>query len=174
MILPPHNQDCVIFDEKIRDRFYAFHGARGSRSRDRNSIWLAESPDSIHWGNHKCVASTRADMWDSARVSAGCAPIETPQGWLTIYQGTDDNGRVCLGALLLSSREPSVVIARSETPLMEPTEVYEAEGLTGNAMFTNGHLVVGDKLKLYYSVGGQVICGAELSIQEILATLKKA
>jgi predicted GH43/DUF377 family glycosyl hydrolase len=170
MILPPHNKDCAIFEEKIRDRYFALHRP-SSPELGGNYIWIAESPDCIHWGHHKCVAKTREGMWDSARIGAGCAPIETPKGWLAIYHGSDELNRYCLGGLLLDLRDPSRVIARSESPLMEPTEAYELNELSGNVIFTNGHLVVGDKLHLYYGAGNEVICGAELSIKEILSSL---
>ena len=170
MIFPPQNKDCAIFEEKIRDRFYALHRPSSSELGG-NYIWLAESPDSIHWGNHKCIATTRRGMWDSARIGAGCSPIETPRGWLAIYHGADEHDRYCLGALLLDIKDPSLVIARSESPLMEPSESYELNGFFGKVIFTNGHLVVGDKLYLYYGASDAVICGAELSITEILASL---
>lgn len=170
MILPPHNKDCAIFEEKIRDRYYALHRP-SSPQLGGNYIWLAESPDLLHWGHHKCMATTRKDMWDSARIGAGCSPIRTPKGWLAIYHGADESHRYCLGALLLDINNPSRVIARSEFPFMEPTEAYELTGFFGNVIFTNGHLINGDKIKLYYGASDEVICGAEISIQEILDTL---
>jgi predicted GH43/DUF377 family glycosyl hydrolase len=170
MIFPPHNKDCAIFEEKIKDKYYALHRP-SSPELGGNHIWLAESHDGIHWGRHKCVATTRKNMWDSARIGAGCSPIETPQGWLAIYHGADEQHRYCLGALLLDIRDPSRVIARSESPLMEPSEQYELNGFFGNVIFTNGHLVIGDKLHLYYGASDEVICGAELSIREILGSL---
>ncbi len=169
MIFPPPNKDCAIFEEKIRDKFYALHRP-SSVELGGNYIWLAESPDTLHWGNHKCIATTRNDMWDSAQIGAGCSPIETPQGWLVIYHGADEHDRYCLGALLLDSTDPSHVISRSDSPIMEPTESYELNG-AGSLIFTNGHLVVGDKLYLYYCASNEVICGAELSIKEILGSL---
>jgi beta-1,2-mannobiose phosphorylase / 1,2-beta-oligomannan phosphorylase len=170
MIFPPHNKDCTIFEEKIKDKFYALHRP-SSPELGGNYIWLAESPDGIHWGHHKCIATTRKNMWDSARIGAGCSPIRTPRGWLAIYHGADERHRYCLGALLLDINDPSQVIARSEFPLMEPTEPYELNGFFGNVIFTNGHLVVGDKLRLYYGASDDSICGAELSIHEILGSL---
>jgi len=110
-------------------------------------------------------------MWDSARVGAGAAPIKTSEGWLEIYHGADANHRYCLGALLLDLNDPSKVLARSEFPLMEPTEEYELTGFFGNVIFTNGHLVNNDTISLYYGASDEVICGAELSIQSILQTL---
>jgi predicted GH43/DUF377 family glycosyl hydrolase len=170
MILPPHNKDCAIFEEKIRDRYYALHRP-SSPELGGNYIWIAESPDGVHWGHHQCVAKTRPGMWDSVRIGAGCSPIETPQGWLAIYHGADEQHRYCLGALLLDLKEPWRVIARSNQPFMEPAEPYELNGFFGNVIFTNGHLVNGDRLHLYYGASDEVICGVELSIHEVLGSL---
>jgi beta-1,2-mannobiose phosphorylase / 1,2-beta-oligomannan phosphorylase len=170
MIFPPHNKDCAIFEEKIRDHYYALHRP-SSPQLGGNYIWLAESSNLIHWGNHKCIATTRKNKWDSARIGAGAAPIQTPKGWLVIYHGADESHRYCLGALLLDINDPSKVIARSEKPLMEPTEEYELKGFFGNVVFTNGHIVKGDTIYMYYGASDEVICGAELSINEILDSL---
>ncbi|HYG18126.1 MAG TPA: glycoside hydrolase family 130 protein [Ohtaekwangia sp.] len=170
MIFPPHNKDCAIFEEKINGKYYALHRP-SSPQLGGNYIWLAESPDLLHWGNHQCIATTRENMWDSARVGAGAAPIKTAEGWLEIYHGADAQHRYCFGALLLDLNDPSKVLARSEFPFMEPTEYYERKGFFGNVVFTNGHLVKGDAITIYYGASDEVICGAELSIKTILHTL---
>jgi predicted GH43/DUF377 family glycosyl hydrolase len=170
MIFPPHNKDCAIFSEKINGKYYALHRP-SSPQLGGNYIWLAESTDLIHWGNHSCLATTRQAMWDSARVGSGAAPIKTEKGWLEIYHGADGHHRYCLGALLLDLNDPSRVIARSEKPIMEPSADYELVGFFGNVIFTNGHLVEGDTLHLYYGASDEVICCADFSIQEILNSL---
>jgi predicted GH43/DUF377 family glycosyl hydrolase len=172
MILPPHNKDCAIFDEKIGGKYYALHRP-SSPALGGNYIWIAESPDLEHWGHHRCVAHSRPEKWDSARVGAGAAPIRTAEGWLEIYHGADGNHRYCLGALLLDIDEPWKVLARSEDPIMEPSADYELTGFFGNVIFTNGHLVDGDALTIYYGASDSVICGAQFSIREILQSLGK-
>ncbi|MDZ4716005.1 MAG: glycoside hydrolase family 130 protein [Cytophagales bacterium] len=170
MILPPHNKDCAIFGETINGRYYALHRP-SSPQLGGNYIWLAESQDLLHWGNHRCIATTREDRWDSARIGAGAAPIRTSSGWLEIYHGADKDNRYCLGALLLDLKDPSLVLARSSQPIMEPAADYELKGFFGNVVFTNGHWVEGDTIHLYYGASDEVICGADLSIKEILSTL---
>jgi len=105
------------------------------------------------------------------RVGAGAAPIRTPAGWLEIYHGADEKHRYCLGALLLDLEEPWKVIARSTEPIMEPVAAYDQIGFFANVVFTNGHLVHGDTVTLYYGASDSVICGARFSIQEILRVL---
>ena len=54
---------------------------------------------------------------------------------------------------------------------MEPLAGYERVGFFGNVVFTNGHLVNGDTVTIYYGASDSVICGAHFSISEILKTL---
>ena len=105
-------------------------------------------------------------------MGAGGDPIRTSQGWLEIYHGATANPtRYCLGALLLDLDEPWKVLARSKDPIMEPLADYEQVGFFGNVVFTNGHLVDGDEVTIYYGASDSVICGARFSIAEILETL---
>ncbi|MET0263864.1 MAG: glycosidase, partial [Rariglobus sp.] len=170
LILPPHNKDVGLFPEKVGGRHWLLHRPSGL-GPGGNFIWLAESPDMLHWGGHTCIATTRPGHWDSERIGAGAAPLKTDRGWLSIYHGADRNGRYCLGGLLLDLNNPRRVIARSREPLMTPVESYERNGFFGNVVFTNGHVLEGDRLTLYYGAADSVICGAELSLAEILRTL---
>ncbi|NQU34529.1 MAG: glycosidase, partial [Bacteroidetes bacterium] len=173
MIFSPHNKDCAIFEEKINGKYYALHRP-SSPELGGNYIWLAESPDAIHWGNHKCIAKTRKGKFDSKRLGAGAAPIKTEQGWLEIYHGATSENRYCLGAILLDLNDPSKVIARSEDPIMEPIAAYEQTGFFGNVVFTNGHRVDGDIIQMYYGASDEYVCQANFSIKEILTQLNKS
>lgn len=170
MILPPHNKDCALFEQKINGLYYMLHRP-SSVFIGGNYIWIASSPDLQHWGSHRCIAQTRKGKWDSERVGAGASPILTSEGWLQIYHGADSGHRYCLGALLLDKSDPAKVIARSEEPIMEPLADYEKQGFFGNVVFTNGHIVEGDRLTIYYGASDEVICQATLSITAVLRSL---
>lgn len=171
MILPAHNKDCALFEERLDGKYFALHRP-SSPELGGNYIWLAASPDLLHWGSHRCIAHTRPGRWDSARIGAGASPIRTRAGWLCIYHGADADHRYCLGALLLDLEQPWKIIARSDEPIMEPCEEYEKHGFLGNIIFTNGHLVRGDTISMYYGASDAVICGATLSIATILSSLR--
>lgn len=176
IVIPPFNKDATLFPEKINEKYYMLHRPTGS-GLGGPYIWLAESPDLTHWGEHRCIAQARPGYWDSGRVGAGAAPIKTSEGWLEIYHGvevlSEFSHRYCLGALLLDLDDPSRVVARSEEPIMEPIADYEVEGFFGNVVFTNGHVVKGDEILLYYGAADSYTCGAKFSISEILSSLKR-
>lgn len=173
MILPPHNKDCAIFEEKINGLYYMLHRP-SSVDLGGNYIWLASSPDGLHWGNHHCLVKTRPGKWDSARVGAGAAPIKTKKGWLEIYHGANKEHEYCLGAVLLDLQDPSKVIGRTDMPIMVPTAEYELNGFFGKVVFTNGHIIHpdGDTITVYYGAADEFVCAADFSIDAILAMLK--
>ena len=170
MIFSPHNKDCALFEEKINGKFYALHRP-SSPELGGNYMWLAESPDGVHWGNHKCIAKTREGKFDSKRLGAGAAPIKTEKGWLEIYHGATEGNRYCLGAILLDLKDPSIVLARSDEAIMEPIAEYEQTGFFGNVVFTNGHIAKGDTIQMYYGASDEYVCEAKFSIKEILSKL---
>ena len=40
------------------------------------NIYLSQSPDMVHWGEHRFVMGT-TDGWQSTKIGAGPTPIET-------------------------------------------------------------------------------------------------
>ncbi len=171
MIFSPHNKDCAIFEEKINGKYYALHRP-SSPELGGNYIWLAESLDALHWGNHKLIAKTRIGNFDSKRLGAGAAPIKTEKGWLEIYHGATEKNKYCLGAILLDLEDPSKVIARSHEPIMAPKENFEKTGFFGEVIFTNGHIVNKDEILMYYGAADEVVALATFSVNEILKTLE--
>lgn len=171
IIFPPHNKDCAMFEEKINGKYYALHRP-SSKEIGGNYIWLAESKDGLLWGNHKCLIKTRAGIWDNARVGAGASPIKTKTGWLSIYHGANEEHQYCLGAFLMDLEDPAKVIGRTIEPIMVPTENYELSGFFGYVVFTNGHVVNGDELTIYYGAADEFVCGAKFSIKEILSLVE--
>lgn len=172
LILPTSNKDAALFPRRIGGKYYLLH--RPSDPACGNHIYLAESPDLRFWGNHRCIAMTRPGFWDEERIGAGAAPIETDSGWLEIYHGADRAGRYALGCLLFDRNDPARVIARSETPFMKPEADYEKHGFYGNCIFTNGQIVDGDRIQLYYGASDTVVCGAEVRISGLLGSLREA
>ena len=171
MIFPCPNKDCAIIPEKINGEYWCLHRPIGVGIGGKY-IWVSRSRDLEFWGKNECIARTREGMWDSERIGAGASPIKTEKGWLEIYHGVDVNHRYCLGAMLLDLNDPSKVLARSQEPIMEPIMGYEKEGFFGNVVFTNGHIVDGDNITIYYGASDEVVCKAELSMRSILNSLE--
>ena len=63
---------------------------------------------------------------------------------------------------------PLHLLARSVDPIMEVTTEYERNGFFKDVIFTNGHVVRGDALTIYYGAADKIICGATFSIGRLL------
>jgi len=172
MVLPSHNRECVVFTERIGGDYVCLHRPSGA-GMGGHFLWLARSPDGIHWGRHACIAQPRPGKWDEGRIGACAAPVRTGDGWLTIYHGATRQGRYCLGGMLLDYEDPTHIIARSEEAIMEPLRDYEKKGFVNDCIYSNGHVINGDTLTVYYGAADRVTCGARFSVREILDSLKK-
>jgi predicted GH43/DUF377 family glycosyl hydrolase len=171
MILPPPNKDCALFEERIGGNCACLHRPSPS-GLGGPFVWYADSPDLVHWGNHRLVARPRPGLWDSVRIGPGSAPIRTGRGWLALYHGVDAKGRYALGAMLLDLAEPWKVLARSREPFLAPEMDYERKGFYGEVVFSNGHIVDGDTIIVYYGASDTVICGCTAGIKDILDSLR--
>ena len=171
MIFSPENKDVTIFPEKINGKYYALHRPV-PKSTGSPQVWIAESENLLHWGNHQFLFGLRENMWDNGRIGAGAVPIKTDRGWLELYHGANKDDRYCMGAILLDLDNPTKILARSEEPILSPEAPYEVEGFFGNVVFSCGALVEGDTIKMYYGVADTSIACAEFSIKEVLDSLK--
>lgn len=170
MIFAPENKDVIIFPEKINGKYYALHRPV-PKSNGSPEIWIAESDNLLHWGNHQFLLGLREDKWDSGRIGGGAVPIKTDRGWLELYHGASKDNRYCMGAVLLDLHDPTKVIARSDNPILEPEEDYETDGFFGNVVFSCGAIVEGDIVKMYYGAADTSMACAELRLSEILDSL---
>jgi predicted GH43/DUF377 family glycosyl hydrolase len=170
MIFCPDNKDVLIFPEQVNGKYYALHRPT-TKSIGMPEIWIAESENLLHWGNHRHLLGLRPGMWDSGRIGGGAVPIKTDRGWLELYHGATPDHRYCMGAVLLDLNDPAKVIARSDKPILEPEADYEKEGFFGDVVFSCGVLVEGDTVKMYYGVADTSMACAELSLREILDSL---
>ncbi len=170
LIFHPENKDVAIFPERVGGKFVALHRPNNS-GFGRASIWLAESPDLLHWGKHRCILRPRDTRWECMKIGGGASPVKTPEGWLIIYHAKGENSLYSLWGALLDLEEPWKVVRRGREPLLYPEEAYEVEGFFGNVVFSNGIVERNGRLLVYYGAADQYTCVAEASVSDIIAAL---
>ncbi|MFW6364129.1 MAG: glycoside hydrolase family 130 protein [Spirochaeta sp.] len=161
--LMPYNRNGVLFPRKIQNKYILLSRPSDSGHTPFGDIFLSASPDMQHWGGHRFVMGpTGSDSgWQTTKIGAGPAPIETSEGWLLLYHGvlTSCNGFVySMGGALLDLDEPWKVIARSRPYLLAPKTDYERVGDVQNVLFPCASLVDGDtgRLAIYYGAADTV------------------
>lgn len=170
VIYLPENKDVVLFPEQIGGMYYALCRPVPN-SFGEPDIWLSTSPDLQHWGGYKHLCGVSENGWEEGRVGGGAVPIKTQYGWLVVYHAADRNNRYCLGAMLLDLYNPGLILARSQTPLMEPVTPYEQSGFFSNVVFTCGCLLQDETLIIYYGAADETVCRADIQLKEVLRHL---
>ena len=170
IIFHPENKDVAIFPKKIGGKYFALHRPNNS-GFGRASIWIAQSPDLLHWGNHKCIARPRDTKWESMKIGGGAPPIYTPEGWLIVYHGKGDDSLYSLFCMLLDLEDPSKIVRRAEQPLLVPSEPFEVEGFFGNVVFSNGLVEKDGKVFLYYGASDESVGLAMTDVETLLKSL---
>lgn len=172
MILPPPNKDVALFPERINGRYYLLHRPMVS-DIGKPSVWLADSPDGVHWGNHRFLFGGRGGIdprydWEGAKIGAGPEPLRVDDGWLVCYHGADPTHAYSLALALLDLTDPSIVLDRSDEPLLLPELPWEREGFFPNVVFANGWVRFPtapgepEKIWVYYGAADSGVGLAEL------------
>jgi beta-1,4-mannooligosaccharide/beta-1,4-mannosyl-N-acetylglucosamine phosphorylase len=174
--LLPFNRNGVPFPRKINGKYVMFSRPSDNGHTPFGDIYLSQSPDMIHWGEHRFVMGSKGG-WQATKVGAGPSPIETPEGWLLFYHGvlTSCNGFVySFGAALLDLEKPWNVIYRSEPYLLSPQTYYECVGDVPNVAFPCASLYdqPTGRIAIYYGGADTVTALAICKIDEVMDFLK--
>jgi predicted GH43/DUF377 family glycosyl hydrolase len=177
IIFCPENKDVVLFPERVADQYVALHRPLGGTPFTLPQMWIARSPDLLHWGQHKFLYGGRRS-WETGRVGAGTPPIATQPGWLEIYHGNQrpsapgQVGAYFGAAMLLAKDEPARLLRSGKEPILTPDEKFEREGFVANVVFPTGVVADGDRLKMYYGASDKYCGVVELSLADVMGSLE--
>lgn len=176
VIFCPENKDVVLFPEMLGRDFVSLHRPVCGTPFTRPEMWVARSPDLIHWGAHVPIAIAGGD-WQSGRVGAGAPPVRVSGGWLEIYHGNrhptgfSGVGAYCGGAVLLDPDDPVIVRRQLSEPLLTSATDFEVDGFVPNVVFPTGLVRDGERLLVYYGAGDASTAVAEFSERELLKAM---
>lgn len=175
LISPPNemHKNWVIFPGKIKGKLAVLHSISPNI--------LIEYCDSLDFGNSVYInshyqASGREGHWDNWVRGVGPPPIKTSDGWLVLYHAMDKNdpNRYKLGAMVLDQDDPTNILYRSSSPLLQPDAQYENEGYKAGVVYSCGAVIVGERLLVYYGGADTVVCAAFINLNELIDQLKNA
>jgi len=173
LISPPGivDKSAVIFPEKIKGKYVIMH-----RIYPDIMIDFVDSLnfDGTYWLKGEYKISPRRDKWDSRKIGAGAPPLRTKYGWLLIYQsvGEQDPGRYKIGAMLLDLKDPTIVLHRSQSPILEPVASYENDGFKAGVIYPCGAVIIDKTLYVYYGSADSYVCVATANLEEFLKELR--
>jgi beta-1,2-mannobiose phosphorylase / 1,2-beta-oligomannan phosphorylase len=171
LISPPgiDDKDACIVKSINGEGYIAFH-------RMNEVIWLdflkdLDFPESKYLAGG-VIAQSRKDKWDNVKLGIAGPPVETEKGWLLFYHAVSDpEFKYKVGAMLLDSYDPRIILARTDEPLFEPEEPYEIEGQVPNVVFPCGQVVIDGVVYLYYGGADSVVGVATMPLDGILSVL---
>ena len=175
-ISPPGeiNKNWVIFPEKINGKFAILHSFYPQILIDYfDSLDELDGTKFIKSNNTRPVDQSR--NWDSWFRGVGPAPIKTKDGWLILYHAMDHRNpdRYKMGALLLDLKDPTKVLYRSNSPILEPEEDYENNGNKWGVIYSCGAVVKNDNLFVYYGGSDKYVCVASIPLLDLIKGLKE-
>ncbi|OGD69757.1 hypothetical protein A3I18_00790, partial [Candidatus Campbellbacteria bacterium RIFCSPLOWO2_02_FULL_35_11] len=166
------DKDAAIFPKKINGKFVVLH-------RPNSESILIDFLDDLDFKNGKYLNGTvlmspRPENRDNKKIGINGPPIETKDGWLLLYHGlSKSDGKYHLWSALLDLKDPTKVIARSKHPIFEAEMLYEKSGIVKNVVFSNGAILKGDTLFVYYGGADKVLGVATIKISKLIKDLKK-
>jgi len=179
IIFCPENKDVVLFPERIEGNYAALHRPVCGTPFTKPEIWVARSPDLLHWGAHAPLAVDGGD-WQSGRVGGGAPPLKVPEGWLAIYHGNrkpthlGDVGTYYGGAILLDRNDPEKVLRRTTEPFFAPEADFEVHGFVPSVVFPTGVVQDGETLLIYYGAADSCTAVAEFSTRSLMDAMSSS
>jgi predicted GH43/DUF377 family glycosyl hydrolase len=156
-------------------------------TEERPSMWISYCPverlgdriEGLTWYSDHRLLAVPEESWQSLKIGGGTPPVLTKHGWLTLFHGV--SGRIlegvdlqpgvsyAAGALVLDRDNPTKVLYRSRTPILEPRMEQERQGIVANVVFpTAVDQREGGRLDVYYGMADARIGVGRLQTPEAL------
>ena len=157
---------------EVRNKGFALfprmiHGQYAMLSRqDNENIFLMYSDMPHFWYTKELIAKPTYP-WEYVQLGNCGSPIETDKGWLVLTHGVGPMRKYAIGAFLLDLDDPSRVIGRLPTPLLEP-DANEREGYVPNVVYSCGAVIHGTDLVIPYAMSDYASTFATVSVDQVL------
>jgi predicted GH43/DUF377 family glycosyl hydrolase len=157
------NKGMAFFPRRISGD-YAVIGRQ-----DGESLFFMRSSDKLDWNGGDLILAPKF-AWELVQMGNCGSPIELDQGWLMLTHGVGAMRKYSIGAVLLDKHDPRKVLARTEKPLLYPSN-ENREGYVPNVVYTCGAMKHGDWLFMPYGVADSSVSFALIEIKSLLAQL---
>jgi len=141
----------------------------------RQSIWISYVPVSevladvsalTMWRGHRFLAGPEY-AFEELKIGGGPAPLRVPEGWLLLHHGVtgvinsafDQQQKVnyAAGAMILDADDPTIVLARTEEPLLKAETPDETSGIVPNVVFPTAIEEIEGQLYVFYGMADSKI-----------------
>lgn len=149
----------ALFPGKINGNYVLMH-------RPIPNIWISASPNLKTWGNARMILTNEILPWTHCKLGVCGPPIRTGKAWAVIFHGKDLENTYRLGIFWLDLNDPAKVLFVQPEPILEPEMDYETQkGITGNCVYSCGHVIKDGRLIVYYGAGDSTLCAAAMPVE---------
>ena len=172
MIFCPENKDVVLFPERIGGEYVALHRPNAATPFCRPEMWVARSPDLIHWGAARMSARRRCRLGDRPRRCghAAGAHLTTAGSRFTTATASPRNRAkwACIqpASCCSISITPRESVGRTATSIFEPTADFERHGFVPDVVFPTGIIETEGSYLIYYGAADSCTAVVEFSPDE--------
>jgi predicted GH43/DUF377 family glycosyl hydrolase len=148
----------AILPERINEKYILYF--MGETEPWKTAIGLAYSNDLVNWYEpvNEPVLLPREGYFDSQGVEPGPPPLLTKEGIWLIYSGWAENCVYKVGAALLSKEDPSVILERSDKPILAAKDWGKAFGGIANHAVAEALVKDENRWLLYYGAADRACC----------------
>jgi predicted GH43/DUF377 family glycosyl hydrolase len=164
-------KDDRLIAAQIDGQFWMYWG--------EGNVHLASSPDLLHWipvcnsdGSPSIVLAPRNGHFDSELVEVGVPPVITKDGILLMYNGMNSakfgdpalKGKTySAGQALFDRANPARLLARCDTPFLQPSFHFESTGqYEAGTTFVEGLVFFKGSYFLYFGAADSFVAVATL------------
>jgi predicted GH43/DUF377 family glycosyl hydrolase len=158
-----HHKGVALFPRKLDGEYLAV-----SR-HDHESLFLLRSTTLRRWSTAEILLKP-AEGWELIQIGNCGSPLETDAGWLVITHGVGPMRRYVLGAILLDRDEPTKVLGRLRSPLLEP-EGKAAMGYVPDVVYSCGSMIHAGQLIVPFGYADYGIGVATMPLDTLLTAL---
>jgi predicted GH43/DUF377 family glycosyl hydrolase len=137
--------------------------------QDGENLWLLRSRSLHIWDSGFSIMAPRYP-WEFVQIGNCGSPIEIDEGWLVFTHGVGLVRGYSIGACLLDKADPSIVLARTRSPLVFPS-AEQRGGYVPNVTYSCGALVHNRCVLLPYGVGDELTEFAVAKVDDLLSVM---
>jgi len=159
------DKGMALFPEKINGKYTMI-----SRQGGEN-MSIMYSDDLYCWDSYKTIQKPERE-WELTQLGNCGSPVKTASGWLLLTHAVGPMRKYVIGASLLDLRNPDVVLATLDKPLLYP-DTNEREGYVPNVVYTCGSMQHFGNLIIPYAMSDSAISFARVDIKMLIDELLK-
>lgn len=154
----------ALFPRKINGQYFI------TSRLDGENIYMMSSNNLTFWDNSKIIQLPE-EAWEFVQIGNCGSPLETKDGWLLITHAVGPMRRYVISAMLLDLNDPTKVIGRLKSPLIEPNE-EEREGYVPNVVYSCGSIIHNEYLVIPYAMSDSACGFTKIKLDELLNNMK--